>query len=207
MPGVASSAGIDAIVGLGNPGAEYALTRHNVGFWLVDLLARQHGVRFRTQRKLRGAHAQVTLHEQGVHLLKPDTYVNHSGQAVQALAAYFGLTAGRILVVHDDLDLPPGTVRLKRGGGHGGHNGLRDIVRHLGPDFMRLRMGIGHPGVRSRVISYVLSRPAADEEDQILEAMAAGIEGLSVLFEHGFERAQQMLNSRPGPAAKRPAGD
>ncbi|HYW02367.1 MAG TPA: aminoacyl-tRNA hydrolase [Gammaproteobacteria bacterium] len=198
-----TDAGVDAIVGLGNPGGQYALTRHNVGFWVVDLLARQHGAGFRGQRKLHGEHARIDLDGHPVHLLKPGTYVNRSGQAVQGLAAYFGLRPGRILVVHDDLDLPPGVVRLKRGGGHGGHNGLRDVVQHLGPDFLRLRIGIGHPGDRNRVIDYVLSPPSADEEDLILDAIAAGLDALPVLFDQGFERAQQELNSRPGPAGGR----
>ncbi|HYW91705.1 MAG TPA: aminoacyl-tRNA hydrolase [Gammaproteobacteria bacterium] len=196
-----TGAGVDAIVGLGNPGGQYALTRHNVGFWVVDLLARQHGAGFRRQRRLHGEHVRIELDGRPVHLLKPETYVNRSGQAVQGLAAYFGLQPDRILVVHDDLDLPPGIVRLKRGGGHGGHNGLRDVIRHLGSDFLRLRIGIGHPGDRGRVIDYVLSPPAAAEEDLILEAVAAGVDALSTLFGQGFERAQQELNSRPSPAA------
>lgn len=152
------------IVGLGNPGPEYADTRHNAGFWFVNQLAARHGQGFRLRGKLHGEECRVVIAGLTCALLKPNTFVNRSGQAVRAFLDWYNQPPGQLLVVHDELDLPAGIVRLKQGGGHGGHNGLRDIHSHLGtPDYLRLRLGVGHPGNKSRVVGYVLGRtPGAD---------------------------------------------
>jgi len=153
------------IVGLGNPGAKYAKTRHNAGFWFLDLLAQRSGVVLRMQSKLHAELAKTSRYGQHCILVKPTTFMNHSGQAVRAVVDYYKISSDRLLIVYDELDLPLGVARLKQGGGHGGHNGLRDIFRHL-PDheFLRLRIGIGHPGCKDAVTGYVLSRPSAQEE-------------------------------------------
>lgn len=152
------------IVGLGNPGPEYDDTRHNAGFWFVDELARQYQGSFRSRSKLFGQEARVSIAGHDCVLFKPDTFMNKSGQAVRALLDWYGLPLSQLLIAHDELDLPVGAMRLKQGGGHGGHNGLRDIHRHLNkPDYLRLRIGIGHPGSSSQVVGYVLGRtPKAD---------------------------------------------
>jgi len=187
--------GVQAIVGLGNPGPRYDGTRHNVGFWFVDALAGEAGERFAAERKLHGEVARVRLGGTDVRLIKPATYVNRSGQCVRALCDYFQLPVGSVLVVHDDLDLPPGTVKLKHGGGHGGHNGLRDTIAHLGADFPRLRVGIGHPGQREEVVNYVLGSPGRDDEQLIREALARAAQVVPVLLERGMEPAMQLLHS------------
>ena len=140
------------IVGLGNPGARYAETRHNAGFWFLDRVADLAGARLRPQSKLKADVARSRLHGIDCLLVKPQTFMNHSGQAVRAVMDYYGVGSDSLLVAYDELDLPPGTARLKAGGGHGGHNGMRDIFRHLPDhDFLRLRIGIGHPGHRDAV--------------------------------------------------------
>lgn len=190
-------AGVQAVVGLGNPGPRYDNTRHNVGFWFVEDLAREAGGRFTAERKLHGEVARVILGGNDVRLVKPATYVNRSGQCIRALCDYFGLSVASVLVVHDDLDLPPGTVKLKHGGGHGGHNGLRDTINHLGPDFPRLRVGIGHPGQREDVVNYVLSTPGREDAACIREALARAAGVMPVLLEHGMEPAMQQLHTAP----------
>src|SRR5450631_4727845 len=134
------------VVGLGNPGPEHLLTRHNAGFWCVDLIARRHGGEFRDYRKYSGETARIAVAGQEVVLLKPTTYMNRSGLSIRQLSDFYKVPAMDILVVHDELDLPVGTARLKFGGGHGGHNGLRDAIAHIGDEFWRMRIGIGHPG-------------------------------------------------------------
>lgn len=164
--------GIRLIVGLGNPGPDYAATRHNVGFWFVDALAAAHGGRFRLEGKLHGELCRLTLGGADLRLLKPATYMNRSGQSVAAVSRYFDIAPESILVAHDELDLPVGKVRLKQGGGHAGHNGLRDTIAVLGSaDFWRLRIGIDHPGERGQVIGYVLGRPSQDDAVAIREAL------------------------------------
>jgi len=148
-----------AVVGLGNPGAEYARTRHNAGFWFADLVAAETGGAFRTEARFHGDFTKVRFAGTELLLLKPMTFMNRSGQAVQALASYFKIEPEAILIAHDELDLPAGSARLKRGGGHGGHNGLRDLHAHLGEAYARLRIGIGHPGHKSQVLGHVLGRP------------------------------------------------
>jgi PTH1 family peptidyl-tRNA hydrolase len=191
---------VSAVVGLGNPGSEYAQTRHNVGFWFIDLLSRQQGAALRADRKLHGEAGSIRLEAQELRLLKPATFVNRSGQAVAALASYYKLSPAEILVIHDDLDLEPGVIRLKANGGHGGHNGLKDIIAHLGGDFPRLRIGIGHPGHRDRVVDFVLGRPSADEEGLILQAINQGLDTLPMILTQGLAKATQHLHTdKPGP--------
>jgi len=159
---------IRLVVGLGNPGPEYDDTRHNAGFWFVDRLAQEAGVSLRVESKFHGSVGRLRLGGEDCWLLKPSTFMNLSGRAVVALAHFYKILPDEILAVHDELDLPPGTVRLKRAGGHAGHNGLRDMIKHLTvPDFWRLRIGIGHPGDRNRVADYVLHRPGRDEQEAI----------------------------------------
>jgi len=192
---------IRMIVGLGNPGSEYDDTRHNAGFWLADLLAQRHAGRFRPERKFLAEMAAVRIDDVEVRLLKPQTFMNRSGTAVQAAAAYLKVPAEQILVAHDDLDLPPGDARLKLGGGHGGHNGLRSLIAHLGPGFWRLRLGIGHPGNRAEVIDYVLKRPSREDEALIREAVAEAADVLPVMLGRGEQPAMHQLHSR-GPGAR-----
>ncbi|MGP4846129.1 aminoacyl-tRNA hydrolase [Marinobacter sp. 1Y8] len=152
------------VVGLGNPGAEYEKTRHNAGALFVEALARDAGQSLRPEKKYHGLYAKVQLDGHDLHLLNPMTFMNRSGQSVKALADFFKISPDQILVAHDELDLPPGTAKLKKGGGHGGHNGLRDIIAHLGTnDFHRLRIGIGHPGDSRQVTGYVLGRLTKNE--------------------------------------------
>ncbi|QJQ96475.1 MULTISPECIES: aminoacyl-tRNA hydrolase [Halomonadaceae] len=156
---------IKAIIGLGNPGPDYEQTRHNAGAWLVEALARQGNAPLRAERKFLGHYAKVSLAGQEVHLLNPQTFMNRSGGAVAALCQFYKIAPDELLVAHDELDIAPGTARYKQGGGHGGHNGLRDIISALGNDksFHRLRIGIGHPGDSRRVVNYVLGRPGKAE--------------------------------------------
>ena len=169
------------IVGLGNPGPEHLVTRHNAGFWFVDLLARRHGGEFRDYRKYSGETARISISEQDIVLLKPTTYMNRSGLSVRQLSDFYKIAPEEILVAHDELDLPVGSVRLKQGGGHGGHNGLRDTIAHIGETFWRLRLGIGHPGNKAEVIDYVLTRAPRAEEDLILEAVSTAADCMPLI--------------------------
>lgn len=186
------------IVGLGNPGPEHLVTRHNAGFWFVDLLARRHGGEFRDYRKYSGETARIVLGEHDIVLLKPTTYMNRSGLSVRQLSDFYKVAPEEILVAHDELDLPVGSVRLKQGGGHGGHNGLRDTIAHIGETFWRLRLGIGHPGNKTEVIDYVLTRAPRAEEDLILEAVGTAADCIPLLLEQGAERAMTRLHTRAG---------
>lgn len=160
---------IELIVGLGNPGSKHEATRHNVGFWFVDQLARSHGGSFKLDNKFHGEISRVQIQQQSVWLLKPNTYMNRSGTAVQALANFYKIPAENILVIYDELALPVGSVKLKQEGGHGGHNGMRDIISHIGSkNYGRIRIGIGHPGHASQVSSYVLGKPSAGDK-QLME--------------------------------------
>ncbi len=159
---------IQCVVGLGNPGPKYADTRHNAGFWFADRLARAHGAVLRAENKFSAELARLSTPAGECWLLKPMTYMNHAGRAVAAVCNFYRIAPAELLVVYDELDLPPGTVRLKTGGGHGGHNGMRDICSALGSrDFQRLRIGIGHPGHKEAVVGYVLSRPGKAEQQAI----------------------------------------
>jgi PTH1 family peptidyl-tRNA hydrolase len=186
------------IVGLGNPGPEHQVTRHNAGFWFVDLLARRHGVEFRDYRKYSGETARLSISGQDLILLKPTTYMNRSGLSVRQVSDFFKIEPDDILVAHDELDLPVSAVRLKHGGGHGGHNGLRDTIAHIGESFWRLRLGIGHPGNKADVIDYVLTRAPRVEEDLMLEAVNSAADSIPLLLEQGAERAMTKLHSRAG---------
>jgi PTH1 family peptidyl-tRNA hydrolase len=189
-------AAIRLIAGLGNPGKKYEQTRHNAGFWFVDEVARRYAVRFRAESRFASEVASCQIDAQECRLQKPQEFMNRSGRPVAALAAFYRISRPAILVVHDDLDLPPGTVRFKQNGGHGGHNGLRDLIPSLGGnDFLRLRIGIGHPGHRDDVIGYVL-RPAAREEQAAIEdAIEAALGVLSDVITGNLEAAMKVLHT------------
>jgi PTH1 family peptidyl-tRNA hydrolase len=187
---------LQIVVGLGNPGPEHRLTRHNAGFWFVDALARAHGAQFRSHSRYQGEVCRLEIDGHEVVLLKPQTYMNRSGLSVRALLDYIKAPVGELLVVHDELDLPPGTARFKQGGGHGGHNGLRDTITHCGPDFWRLRLGIGHPGDRSQVIDYVLQRATPADEEAIVTSIGASLEALAVFVRDGAEKAMKVLHTQ-----------
>jgi len=188
---------IQLIVGLGNPGPEYEPTRHNAGFWFVDELARRHGVTLRRENRFHGWVGQAQVGGRNVWLLKPDTFMNRSGQSIVAFALFYKIPRDAILIAHDELDLPAGTVRLKRGGGHGGHNGLRSTIQHLGgPDFVRVRIGIDHPGHKDDVVDYVLNRPSQDDRRAIEDGIDAAADQVSQLLAGEFERVMHELHSR-----------
>lgn len=187
---------LQIVVGLGNPGPEHRLTRHNAGFWFVDALAYRHNAPFRAHARYQGEIAKVTVAGRELVLLKPQTYMNRSGLSIRALMDYIKSPVAEIIVVHDELDLPCGVARLKLGGGHGGHNGLRDTITHCGAEFWRLRLGIGHPGDKSQVIDYVLQRARPAEETAIVDAIDAGLESLSIMLLEGVEKAMQRLHAK-----------
>ena len=195
---------LQIVVGLGNPGPEHRLTRHNAGFWFVDALARVHSAPFRPHARYQGEIAKVTHEGHELILLKPQTYMNRSGLAIRALVDYVKAPVTEVLVVHDELDLPPGTARLKFGGGHGGHNGLRDTITHCGPDFWRLRVGIGHPGDKSEVVGWVLRKPPAEELAQIEAAITRSAQAFENLVMGEMERATVQIHTDKPPRAKPP---
>jgi PTH1 family peptidyl-tRNA hydrolase len=188
------------IVGLGNPGPEHAETRHNAGFWCVDRLAARCGGSLRPHARYHGDVGRLTLGDAEVWLLKPMTYMNRSGTAVQALADYMRIEPAEILVAHDELDLPVGTVRLKLGGGSGGHNGLKDLITQVGDGFWRLRLGIGRPTGAAEVIDYVLRRAPAAEQALLDGAIVAAVDAIPKLLSDGAERVMNSLHRRE-PAA------
>lgn len=190
-----STSPLRAIIGLGNPGPDYARTRHNAGFWFADLLARRHGGTFRVEPKFHGELTRVKIAGQDVLLLKPSTYMNRSGQSAQALAQFYKLQPVDLLAAHDELDLPTGTLRLKAGGGHGGHNGLRDLHKVFGDSYLRLRVGIGHPGDKSLVHNYVLSRASKADEDLILQNLELAADAVDTWFTKGWEKAMTQLHT------------
>lgn len=187
---------IRLVVGLGNPGADYVSTRHNAGFWFVDELARRYGGAFKPEKKFHGEMARIDIAGQDVRLLKPMTFMNRSGLAVRAAADFLKIASPSILVAHDEIDLPPGALRLKQGGGHGGHNGLRDASAHMGADYLRMRIGVGHPGQASEVVGYVLKRPSKDEDIVIRRAIDDAADGFELLLREGLQKAQTKLHSR-----------
>jgi peptidyl-tRNA hydrolase, PTH1 family len=189
-------AGLRLIVGLGNPGAEHLRTRHNAGFWFVDMLAGRLGARFGLESKLFGETAKVEIAGQSVWLLKPATFMNLSGKSVAAALRYWKIEPEEALLAHDELDLPPGTVRLKFDGGHGGQNGLRDTMRLLGHGrFHRLRIGIGHPGHKDKVTPWVLGKPGRDDEAAILRAVDDAIDVLPLAIAGDFNEAMKRLHT------------
>ncbi len=186
---------LQVIVGLGNPGNEHLQTRHNAGFWFVDVLARHYGGQFRGHTRYQGDVCRIQIGAQEITLLKPQTYMNRSGLSIRGVSDYMKIAPEQILVAHDELDLLPGVARFKLGGGHGGHNGLRDTITHIGQNFWRLRLGIGHPGDKSQVIDFVLQRASAKEEDVIMDAIVQATEQIPVFIEQGAEKAMHVLHS------------
>lgn len=187
---------ISLIVGLGNPGDEYKKTRHNAGFLLLDELAAQMTVSFAYESKFKAEVTRCHIDGKSIRLLKPQTFMNKSGQSVAAYASYYDISAEDILVVHDELDLDPGVVRLKQGGGHGGHNGLRDIINCLSSkDFYRLRLGIGHPGDRNKVVNYVLRAPSKKEAELLFAIMGLAVSEVSALCKGELQAVMQRLHS------------
>jgi PTH1 family peptidyl-tRNA hydrolase len=198
---------IDLIVGLGNPGPEYATTRHNAGFWFADLLAKEHGGTFTSARKLHGDSAEIKISGHRIRLLKPTTYMNLSGQSVSAAINYYKIPAEHVLVAYDELDLPPGRVQLKFDGGSAGHNGIGNVIEHIGTKFWRLRFGVGHPRDsalgegRKPVIDHVLERARGAEEDTLRATLREAADVLPVLLDEGAERAKNRLHTRKPAAA------
>jgi len=205
---------IRLIVGLGNPGSEYAQTRHNAGFWFVDEVADRLKVALAPERSYFGIAARTSVSGHPLWLLMPTTYMNLSGKSVAALARFFKIAPDEILVAHDELDLQPGQVRLKLGGSHAGHNGLKDIHAQLGSgDYWRLRIGIGHPGVKAEVIDYVLKKPSPEHRVEMQKAIEQALTGLDLILDGDLERAAMKINARPPrpkppkPEKPKPEGD
>ena len=193
----ARSIDLKVIVGLGNPGAKYTETRHNAGFWFVEQVARKYAGTFRNEKKFFGDVAKIAVDGKEIWLLKPETFMNRSGQSVKALMSFYRIDADQLLVAHDEIDLPPGTAKLKTGGGHGGHNGLRDIINQLGTkDFHRLRIGVGHPGSKDQVVDFVLHNPSRPERDLIDRDIDDAVSVLPELASGALEQAMQKLHSK-----------
>jgi len=190
------SAVVTMIAGLGNPDSKYERTLHNAGFWFVDALVRKFGGEFRYEKKFDSEICKTGLFGNEVWLVKPQSFMNLSGGPLRGMLDYYRLKAGQLLVAHDEIDLPPGTVRLKLGGGHGGHNGLRDVIQHCGPDFMRLRLGVGHPGEKSSVSNYVLKKGSADVEAAVERNVDDAVAVMQVLIEDGLNAAMKKLHTK-----------
>ncbi len=189
-------AGPTLIAGLGNPGPEYAETRHNAGFWFLDALVREFHVDLRRDKRCAGDVGQIGSGNERCWLLKPTVFMNHSGRSVAALANYYNIPADQIVVVYDEIDLPPGTVRFKFQGGHGGHNGMRDIIQHLGTaDFYRVRIGIGHPGHRDQVVPYVLGRPSKADRELIEASVSKMLAEVPAMLRGDYEPLMHRLHS------------
>jgi len=200
---------IKLLVGLGNPGPEYEDTNHNAGFWWIDAVARQLNAVLQPDRSCFGLLARVNRPEGPLWLLEPQTYMNLSGKSVAALARYFKIAPSEILVAHDELDLLPGQVKIKLAGGHAGHNGLRDIHAQLGStEYWRLRLGIGHPGVKAEVVDYVLRKPKPEHRVAIHDAIARTLPALDLLLAADMERALMKINAKPPrPKPARPGSE
>jgi PTH1 family peptidyl-tRNA hydrolase len=197
----AAAAPLRLVVGLGNPGAEYAETRHNAGFWFCERLARELGIGLAREARFHGLAGNAR--GDNLWLLQPQTFMNRSGQSVGALARFYRIEPAQMLVVHDELDLPPGQMRLKFGGGLGGHNGLKDITAHLSTqDYWRLRIGIGHPGDRNAVADYVLKPPRREEAEEIDAALDRALLAWPLLAKSDFAAATQRINTKPSPPAE-----
>ena len=195
---------IRLLVGLGNPGPEYVATRHNAGFWFIDAVGREMGENLAPERSYFGLAARVSRPDGPVWLLQPMTFMNLSGKSVAALARFFKIAPGEIMVAHDELDLLPGQVKMKLGGSHAGHNGLKDIQAQLGSaDFWRLRLGIGHPGERAEVVNYVLRKPPAEDREAIDKCIEQSMAALPLLLDGEMERALMKVHARP-PRPKPP---
>ena len=195
-----SATALRLIVGLGNPGLDYSETRHNAGFWFCERLARELGTSFSRESRYYGLVAKTRVAGSDLWLLMPQTFMNRSGQSVQALAHFYRIAPAEMLVVHDELDIPPGQLRLKFGGGLGGHNGLKDITSHLGTqDYWRLRVGIGHPGDRNEVVNFVLKPPRKEEASEIDAALDRALLAWPLLEKGDINAAMQRINARPAP--------
>ena len=185
---------ISLIVGLGNPGTEYAQTRHNAGFWYVERLAQRYGISLKSESRFHGWTGRGQIEGHDVRLLLPSTFMNRSGQAVVPMAKFFQVTADQLLIAHDELDLASGVIRLKSGGGHGGHNGLRDIVPHLGAEFHRLRIGIGHPGHRDKVTGHVLGKAPTAEQALLDQALDEALRLTDLIVAGNISQAMNQIN-------------
>ena len=196
---------IKLFVGLGNPGPEYEDTRHNAGFWWIDALARELKVTLVPERSYWGLMARTTINGQNVWLLEPQTFMNLSGKSVGALARFFKIAPAEVLVVHDELDFEPGVVKLKQGGSHGGHNGLRDIHAQLGsPNYWRLRVGIGHPGNKGEVANWVLKKPAPDQMKLIEDAIIHSLKSWPEMAAGQMDKATLAIHTTKAPRPKPP---
>lgn len=183
------------IAGLGNPESRYERTLHNAGFWFVDELARRANVSFRFEKRFDAETCKAQIGGEEIWLIKPQSYMNLSGGPIRAMLDYYNLSTDGLLVAHDEIDLPPGKVRLKAGGGHGGHNGLRDIIRHCGRDFMRLRLGVGHPGHKDQVTAYVLKKASSEVAAEIEKNIDTAADVLPLLVSDGLNAAMKSLHT------------
>ncbi len=190
------SAPVTLIAGLGNPGSQYERTLHNAGFWFVDALLRKYGGDMAHNRKFDAEIGRTRIGDHELWLMKPQGFMNLSGQPVRAALDYYRLDVAGLLVAHDEIDLPPGTVRLKKGGGHGGHNGLRDVIRHCGAEFLRLRLGVGHPGEKDRVTGHVLKRGPSEVEAAVERNIEEAVAAMRLLMENGVEAAMKELHTK-----------
>ncbi len=190
---------VSIIAGLGNPEERYEQTLHNAGFWFVDALARKWGGSLRFEKKFDAEIGRINLHGDDVWLVKPQSYMNLSGSPVRGVMDYYRLRTSVLLVAHDEIDLPPGTVRLKQGGGHGGHNGVRDVIRHCGADFLRLRIGIGHPGEKHQVTNYVLKKGSADVQAAVERTIDDAVAAMPTLLDDGLNAAMKSLHTKKEP--------
>ena len=193
---MAGNTPIQLIVGLGNPGDKYTATRHNAGFWFLDQLARHYQVSFRSEAKFKADVGAFDHVGKRVWLLKPSTFMNLSGESLAPFAKYYQIAPENTLVVHDELDLPPGTARFKWAGGHGGHNGLRDIFKHFAKDFWRLRIGVGHPGNKDQVLSFVMRPPSKQEQLLIDDSLDRIMETMIDVFDGDLEAAMRSLHKK-----------
>ena len=193
---MAGNTPIRLIVGLGNPGDKYTATRHNAGFWFLDQLARRHQVSFRNESKFKGEVGAFEYQGQRVWLLKPNTFMNLSGESLGPFAKYYQIAPENTLVVHDELDLPPGTTRFKWAGGHGGHNGLRDIFKHFAKDFWRMRVGVGHPGNKDQVLSFVMRPPSKNEQELIDASFDSVMDCMTEVLDGDLEAVMRVLHKK-----------
>ncbi len=186
---------LSIIAGLGNPDDRYANTLHNAGVWFADELARRDGAQFKYEKRFDADVCKIKLAASDVWLIKPQAYMNQSGGPIRGILDYYRQTTAQLLIAHDEIDLPPGTVRLKLGGGHGGHNGLRDVIRHCGADFMRLRLGVGHPGHKDDVTDYVLKNASREVEAAILKNVDEAADVMPLLTDVGLSAAMKELHT------------
>lgn len=186
---------MQVIIGLGNPGEKYQDTRHNAGFWYVDALAAAFNCQFKPEKKFKAEIAILTHMEHKLWLVKPQTFMNCSGQSVLPLVNFYRIPTAEILVAYDELDIPAGTAKLKRGGGHGGHNGLRDIIPLIGADFKRLRIGIGHPGDKTKVTPWVLGKPSLDDRISIERCIDKCVAETDNLIKGDWDRAMKNIHT------------